>query len=278
MITWLCVQWNGVQLELEARDRGVPPRSSRVRLDVEITRTSNAYPQWREDYTAIVARVSESAPVNTVGHPLTWAAVDLCVCVCVCVCSLMHHFHMSYNPQHDTSPWMHCFVMRPVLLGTVLCIDAVRPSAHLSVCPLVSFGPLTPERKPVKTSDLEKISPRTWQPDFQSVRSEDNRDHNWSTELWIDDVFLLTRSLQRRWWRWVLTMWSWDFPDAAIWRNPCSGFSKVCKVPVVLQGGLLAYIAPATAPTTMLLHNKTCVIVYWPQAECVAVRVVIPRP
>ena len=43
-----------------------PPRSSRVRLDVEITRTTNAYPQWDDDYTAKVARLSESAPVNTV--------------------------------------------------------------------------------------------------------------------------------------------------------------------------------------------------------------------
>jgi len=30
--------------------------------------------------------------------------------------------------------------------------------------------------------------------------------------------------------------------------KPMLGFSKVCKVPVVLQGGLLAYIAPATEP------------------------------
>jgi len=63
-----------VQLELEARDGGVPPRSSRVRLDVEITRRSNAYPQWDKDYTAVVERVSESAPVNTVLHHFLYSA------------------------------------------------------------------------------------------------------------------------------------------------------------------------------------------------------------
>lgn len=35
-------------------------------MDIEITQTINAYPQWLEDYTSGVARVSESSPVNTV--------------------------------------------------------------------------------------------------------------------------------------------------------------------------------------------------------------------
>jgi len=64
------LQWHAVQLELEAQDRGVPPRSSRVRMDIDITQTSNSYPQWSQDYTAIVARISESAPVNTVNYLL----------------------------------------------------------------------------------------------------------------------------------------------------------------------------------------------------------------
>jgi len=68
-----------------------------VRLDVEITQTSNAYPQWDEDYTTLVARVSESAPVNTVSHasarpgparpgPAGCCLSVMCVCVCLFVC------------------------------------------------------------------------------------------------------------------------------------------------------------------------------------------------
>ena len=58
-------QRSEVQLEVEARDQGAPSKSSFVRLDVEITQTVNVYPQWERDYTGMVARVSESAPVNT---------------------------------------------------------------------------------------------------------------------------------------------------------------------------------------------------------------------
>ena len=55
-----------MQLEIEARDRGLPSKSSFVRMDIEITQTVNAYPQWVEDYTTVVARISESEPVNTI--------------------------------------------------------------------------------------------------------------------------------------------------------------------------------------------------------------------
>jgi len=40
-------------------------------VDIEITEMSNAYPQWDEDYTSVVARVSESAPVNTVSSSVS---------------------------------------------------------------------------------------------------------------------------------------------------------------------------------------------------------------
>jgi len=35
-------------------------------MDIEITQTTNAYPQWSEDYSAIPTRISENAPVNTI--------------------------------------------------------------------------------------------------------------------------------------------------------------------------------------------------------------------
>ena len=35
-------------------------------MDIEITQTINAYPQWDEDYAATPARISENAPVNTI--------------------------------------------------------------------------------------------------------------------------------------------------------------------------------------------------------------------
>jgi len=55
-----------VQLEIEARDKGTPRRSSYVHMDIDITQTVNAYPQWVEDYSLVTARISENAPVNTV--------------------------------------------------------------------------------------------------------------------------------------------------------------------------------------------------------------------
>jgi len=56
---------NEVQLEIEARDRGSPMKNSFVRMDIEITQTVNAFPQWLDDYTTVMTRVSENAPVNT---------------------------------------------------------------------------------------------------------------------------------------------------------------------------------------------------------------------
>ena len=53
-------------IEIEARDKGIPSRSGFVRMDIEITQTTNAYPQWQEDYSLVPARISENAPVNTV--------------------------------------------------------------------------------------------------------------------------------------------------------------------------------------------------------------------
>lgn len=35
-------------------------------MDIEITQTINAYPQWVEDYSLTPTRVSENAPVNTI--------------------------------------------------------------------------------------------------------------------------------------------------------------------------------------------------------------------
>lgn len=35
-------------------------------MDIEVTETMNAYPQWAEDFTLSPARVSENAPVNTI--------------------------------------------------------------------------------------------------------------------------------------------------------------------------------------------------------------------
>jgi Cadherin domain len=55
-----------VTIEIEARDKGSPSKSSLVRMDVEITQTINAYPQWSEDYSLVPARISENAPVNTI--------------------------------------------------------------------------------------------------------------------------------------------------------------------------------------------------------------------
>ena|SRR6218665_726409 len=44
----------------------MPPKSAFVRMDIEVTQTMNAYPQWLEDYTLSPARIGENAPVNTV--------------------------------------------------------------------------------------------------------------------------------------------------------------------------------------------------------------------
>lgn len=51
-------------LEVVARDKGEPPKSSVVRMEIEITQTMNEYPQWVEDYSAFPIRISENAPVN----------------------------------------------------------------------------------------------------------------------------------------------------------------------------------------------------------------------
>jgi hypothetical protein len=54
-----------VQLLIVARDHGEPPRSAEVTMDIEITQTTNEYPQWVEDYSgAPPIRFSENAPVN----------------------------------------------------------------------------------------------------------------------------------------------------------------------------------------------------------------------
>lgn len=55
-----------VELEIEARDKGEPVKSTQVTMDIEITQTINAYPQWVEDYSLVPTRVSENAPVNTI--------------------------------------------------------------------------------------------------------------------------------------------------------------------------------------------------------------------
>ena len=68
-VTQAAVCWNQfehVQLEIEARDKGSPTRSSFVRMDIDITQTINAYPQWVEDYSLVPARIGENAPVNTI--------------------------------------------------------------------------------------------------------------------------------------------------------------------------------------------------------------------
>jgi len=55
-----------VLVEVEARDKGVPPQSTFTRIEVEITELSNAYPQWVEDYSLVPVRISENVPVNTI--------------------------------------------------------------------------------------------------------------------------------------------------------------------------------------------------------------------
>ena len=50
-----------------ARDKGSPPKSTEVRMVVEITQTTNEYPRWIEDYSAVTIRLSENVPVN---HPV----------------------------------------------------------------------------------------------------------------------------------------------------------------------------------------------------------------
>lgn len=55
-----------MQLEVEARDKGTPSKSSHVLMDIDITQTINAYPQWVEDYSLVPARIGENSPVNTV--------------------------------------------------------------------------------------------------------------------------------------------------------------------------------------------------------------------
>jgi len=53
-------------LTIEARDKGTPSRSSTVHMDIYITQTINAYPQWVDEYSLVPARISENAPVNTI--------------------------------------------------------------------------------------------------------------------------------------------------------------------------------------------------------------------
>ena len=84
-------QWRSVQLEIEARDSGNPVvKSSRVRMDVDITQTSNPYPQWIDDYTSMVFRVSESAPVNTVCSSIRFFPI-----------SRKYSFRISNLPEND---------------------------------------------------------------------------------------------------------------------------------------------------------------------------------
>ena len=53
-------------LLIEARDKGTPPKSTTVEMEIKITQTVNSYPQWAEDYTAHPVRVTENAPINTI--------------------------------------------------------------------------------------------------------------------------------------------------------------------------------------------------------------------
>ena len=60
------LQLKHVQLEIEARDRGLPTKTSTVLMDIEITKIMNAYPQWIEDYSATPVIISENVKVNHV--------------------------------------------------------------------------------------------------------------------------------------------------------------------------------------------------------------------
>jgi hypothetical protein len=59
------MQRDQVQIQIEARDKGTTPKHSIVKMDIEITQTINAYPQWVEDYSLTSVKISENAPVNT---------------------------------------------------------------------------------------------------------------------------------------------------------------------------------------------------------------------
>jgi len=52
-----------VQLEIVARDRGDPSKSSTTRMDIEITQTMNEYPRWVEEYSLKPIRLSENVQV-----------------------------------------------------------------------------------------------------------------------------------------------------------------------------------------------------------------------
>ena len=59
------VQQRKVQLVIGARDHGEPSRSADVIMDIEITQTTNEYPQWVEDYSGMSPiRFSENVAVN----------------------------------------------------------------------------------------------------------------------------------------------------------------------------------------------------------------------
>ena len=51
-------------LEVEARDQGREPMTRSVKVQIDITQTVNAYPQWVEDYSARPIQLPENVPVN----------------------------------------------------------------------------------------------------------------------------------------------------------------------------------------------------------------------
>ena len=57
-------QRDQVDLEIEARDNGDTPKKRQVKVSIDITQTVNAYPQWKEDYSARAIMLPENVPVN----------------------------------------------------------------------------------------------------------------------------------------------------------------------------------------------------------------------
>jgi len=63
----VCLQQQNVELLIAARDGGSPALSAEVTMNVEITQTTNQYPQWIRDYSSDPPiRIPESVPVNFV--------------------------------------------------------------------------------------------------------------------------------------------------------------------------------------------------------------------